>query len=85
MGVVAAGDTGSLIELMETTSSGEGRDHILKCFMQAPADARARVSECHGCVTSLHGWLVELLADGCPGATAELILKARAPAHLWPL
>ena len=69
------GDTSSLIELMGATTSGEGRDHILKCFMQAPADARTRLAGCHGCMTSLHGWLVELLADGSPGATVELILK----------
>ena len=76
VGCCGAGDTTGLIELMEATASDEGRQNVLKCLMQAPADARERVGRCPGAMASLNAWLQDMVDDGRSAATLQLLLKA---------
>ena len=57
---------------------------MLKCFMQAPADARAQVAACVGCMGALNTWLLDLSANDKSGSTMELIVKVGLSSPNWP-
>ena len=64
-----------LSELIKATESAEDRDHLLNCLIQAPADSRAKMAACGMCLGALNSWLLELIAYGQTGSTAELTIK----------
>lgn len=71
-----SGNTAVLSELIKATESAEDRDHLLNCLIQAPADSRAKMAACGMCLGALNSWLLELIAYGQTGSTAELTIKA---------
>ena len=73
--LVPAGESGSLVELFQSSTSAAQRMQVLECLQRETPDTRAKLAGDGACLGALEEWVLDLLQDRMSFHVLETLLK----------
>ena len=73
--LVPAGESDSLVELFQSSTSAAQRMQVLECLQRETPDTRAKLAGDGACLGALEEWVLDLLQDRMSFHVLETLLK----------
>ncbi len=82
-GLICAGESDSLVALLQHSTSAAQRMQVLECLQRETPDTRAKLASDAPCLGALEEWVLDLTEDRMSFHVLETLLKVRLPDAVW--
>ena len=81
--LICAGESDSLVALLQRSTSAAQRMQVLECLQRETPDTRAKLAGDALCLGALEEWVLDLIEDRMSFHVLETLLKVRVPDAVW--